>query len=62
MGKIVNFAAFTGKLTAVVEAAKAKYPNVTSWGSIGFCWGGKIAVKISGANSPLKASAQVHPG
>jgi dienelactone hydrolase len=62
MAKITKFAAFTDKLTAVVEAAKAKYPTVTGWGSVGFCWGGKIAVKISGANSPLKASVQVHPG
>lgn len=62
MANITKFAPFTAKLTAAVEAGKAKFPNVTGWGSLGFCWGGKISVLVSGADSAFKATAQVHPG
>ena len=38
------------------------FSNVTGWGALGLCWGGKVAVLFSGPSSVLKATAQVHPG
>ncbi|KAF7937861.1 uncharacterized protein EAE97_007657 [Botrytis byssoidea] len=32
------------------------------WGAVGYCWGGKVIAITSGANSPWKVSAQLHPG
>uniref|UniRef100_A0A060T2G8 ARAD1A08250p n=1 Tax=Blastobotrys adeninivorans TaxID=409370 RepID=A0A060T2G8_BLAAD len=44
-----------------VGAAKKAYPNVTAWGVLGLCWGGKLAVMLSGQDTPFAASAQTHP-
>lgn len=62
MAKVSNFPPYVGKLSAVVQEGKTKFPNVTSWGAAGFCWGGKVVVLLSGPDSIFKASAQVHPG
>ncbi|KIW26152.1 uncharacterized protein PV07_09272 [Cladophialophora immunda] len=48
-------------LLEVVGECKAKLPTVEHWGVYGLCWGGKIAVFVSGSESPFDASAQAHP-
>jgi len=62
MARVSAFSNFTDKLSAVVQAGKTKFPSVTSWGSVGLCWGGKVIVLLSGPGAIFKASAQVHPG
>jgi dienelactone hydrolase len=62
MAKISAFPGFVEKLGAAVQAGRTKFPNVTGWGALGLCWGGKVTVLFSGPSSVLKASAQVHPG
>lgn len=62
MARVRDFPKFLGKLSAVVEDGKTKFPTVTGWGSIGLCWGGKVAVLLSGQGTVFKATAQVHPG
>lgn len=62
MARVRDYPKFLGKLSAVVEDGKTKFPTVTSWGGIGLCWGGKVAVLLSGQGTVFKATAQVHPG
>lgn len=49
-------------LYSVIDAAKAKYPSVESFGAVGLCWGGKVTALASGPGTPFKATSQVHPG
>ncbi|KAJ5771427.1 uncharacterized protein N7511_003478 [Penicillium nucicola] len=67
--KIAEFldqkASFTRNTTVLLEAIqkyKSRFPSVGKWGAFGLCWGGKVTVLASGANSPFAASGQVHPG
>lgn len=48
-------------LEKVVPDAKKKFPSVTSWGLIGFCWGGKLSALASSKGTPFTATIQVHP-
>lgn len=43
--------------------SKEIFPNVKRWGSVGFCWGGKLVSLVSakGDASPLVAAAQSSP-
>jgi dienelactone hydrolase len=46
-----------------LQAAQERYPEITEWVIVGFCWGGKIAALLS-KGQPQKgivASVQVHP-
>lgn len=56
-----EFAAHSAKIGAVVAAGREKW-NIESWGALGLCWGGKVAVLSSGEGSPFKVTGQVHPG
>jgi len=58
----MNFGPYLELLTAVVQAGKAKFSNVESWGSVGLCWGGKVVALLSDPQTAFKATAQVHPG
>jgi len=49
------------KVPAILEGLKKKYPNITAWGSVGFCWGGKVVSITAGPNSPWKAAVQSSP-
>ncbi|KAI5861511.1 alpha/beta-hydrolase [Durotheca rogersii] len=56
------------KLLAVRRAAAERWPSTTDrWGAFGLCWGGKVAVLVSGkANEGpsrlFKATGAAHPG
>ncbi|QIW95892.1 hypothetical protein AMS68_001410 [Peltaster fructicola] len=40
---------------------KAEYKGVQKWGSIGFCWGGKVAALTSGENAKWAVSIESSP-
>ncbi|KAH9908316.1 hypothetical protein F4778DRAFT_716861 [Xylariomycetidae sp. FL2044] len=51
-------------VTQVLSQFKSLYPAVTSWGGMGFCWGGKIISLLAAkgaADSPLVAAVQSSP-
>ena len=37
-----NPTATAGKIPAVMEELRSVAPNVTKWGVLGMCWGGKV--------------------
>jgi len=50
------------KVPSVLKDIEAKYPNIKTWGVVGFCWGGKIvSMATSAPTNPFKAGAQCHP-
>ncbi|PYH98114.1 2-dehydropantoate 2-reductase [Aspergillus ellipticus CBS 707.79] len=49
-------------LAKAVPEYRARFPSAKNWGAIGLCWGGKVTVLLSGADTPFAASGQVHPG
>ncbi|KAJ5640252.1 uncharacterized protein N7484_008114 [Penicillium longicatenatum] len=51
-----------GVLMRAVEEYKTRFPSVAKWGAYGLCWGGKVTVLASGADTPFAATGQVHPG
>ena len=43
-------------------AIREAYPNITTWGMIGYCWGGKCVSLIAGKpNTAFKAAVQTSP-
>lgn len=62
MAKVMAFGPYVELLAEVVQAGKAKFGSVVSWGGMGLCWGGKVTVLLSGPGSVFKTTAQVHPG
>jgi len=49
------------RIATVVKDFKDKNPNIESIGIVGFCWGGKVATLVCGADSAFKAGAKAHP-
>ncbi|PYH49359.1 dienelactone hydrolase [Aspergillus saccharolyticus JOP 1030-1] len=45
-----------------IPAYRRRFSSVQAWAVTGLCWGGKVAVLASGADTPFIASGQVHPG
>ncbi|KAI5845583.1 Alpha/Beta hydrolase protein [Morchella snyderi] len=45
-----------------LPALKEQYKSIESTAAVGFCWGGKVAVLMSGEDTPFKVTIQVHPG
>ncbi|KAI1391993.1 alpha/beta-hydrolase [Hypoxylon trugodes] len=51
-----------GKVPDYLNALKAKYPEITSWAIMGFCWGGKVVSLVtSQASTGFSAGVEVHP-
>lgn len=48
-------------LQEVVDAASKAYPQISSWGIIGYCYGGKIVAIVGGLDSRFKAGIQTSP-
>lgn len=42
-------------------ALQVQYPDVTAWGAMGFCWGGKIVTLAAGTGTPFSAVVQTSP-
>jgi len=50
------------KVPAVLKEIEKKYNSITTWGVVGFCWGGKIvSITTSSESTPFKAGAECHP-
>lgn len=45
-----------------MKAIETEYPDIKTWGIVGFCWGGKIvSIVSSGKDTLFGAGAEVHP-
>jgi len=49
------------KIKDIIQEASEQNPSITSWGIIGYCWGGKIASLVAGQQTKFKAAVQCHP-
>lgn len=49
------------KIAPILEAAKQSNSNISKWGVIGYCWGGKMASLLSQEGSPFKVAVQTSP-
>ncbi|KAI1502760.1 putative hydrolase [Biscogniauxia marginata] len=50
------------KVPGLLQAAGKVNPNITSWGIIGYCWGGKMASLLAGEDPGLfRAAVQTSP-
>ncbi|KAF7197337.1 putative AIM2 family protein [Pseudocercospora fuligena] len=61
MQKIQNMPRYLNRINESLTALKTEYPSVEGWGSIGYCWGGKMVAVTSGENSPWKVGIQSSP-
>jgi len=67
--KLGNFFQTTGappttakKVPPFMKEVQSQYPSITSFGIVGFCWGGKIVSMItSSPDNIFKAGAECHP-
>jgi len=67
--KLGNFFQTTGappataaKVPEILKAIESQYSSITTWGIVGFCWGGKIvSLTTSTTSTPFKAAAECHP-
>lgn len=51
-----------GQVPPYIKAAKEKYPEITEWAILGYCWGGKVvSLVLSGDSNPFKVGGSVHP-
>ena len=49
------------RIPACLKAAEESNPNIKAWGTIGYCWGGKMVSLASAPGTPFKAAAQTSP-
>jgi len=49
------------RLHKVLKEIESQRSSITTWGVVGFCWGGKIANLSSKAGTSFKAAAAAHP-
>lgn len=49
------------RIPKVLEALKGGQSSATTWGVVGYCWGGKIVNLSSQEGTPFKAAAACHP-
>jgi hypothetical protein len=47
MAGAFEFAKHSKELLDFTAAAKSTYPSVSSWGTFGLCWGGKVRLSKS---------------
>jgi len=57
------------KVPGLLEAAEKLFPSVTTWGVLGYCWGGKMVSLLSSQQATrmlerqtFRAAVQLHPG
>ena len=61
-GGIAKPTSVAEKIQACMKELTAKHPNITSWGILGYCFGGKCeALALAKDGHPFKAGAQCHP-
>lgn len=44
-----------------LQAATSAHPEITSWGVIGYCWGGKMVAMLAGRDTKVKAGVSTSP-
>lgn len=49
------------KIKDIVKEASESNSNISSWGIIGYCWGGKMTSLVAGQQTKFKAAVQCHP-
>lgn len=49
------------KLDAVLASLKDSFPSIEKWGTIGYCWGGKIVALTSGEGTAWSAAVSTSP-
>jgi dienelactone hydrolase len=49
------------KIKDIVKEASESNSNLSSWGIIGYCWGGKMTSLVAGQQTKFKAAVQCHP-
>ncbi|KAB8336769.1 hypothetical protein FH972_021078 [Carpinus fangiana] len=66
--KLGNFFETTGappkavaRVPKLVDEIQKAHPEITTWGILGFCWGGKVTNLVSTEGSKFKAAAAAHP-
>ncbi|RFU31155.1 hypothetical protein B7463_g5170, partial [Scytalidium lignicola] len=53
--------ATAAKIKPYLKEVEKKYSSIKDWGTLGFCWGGKIISLTSGPDTPYKAAVLAHP-
>jgi len=48
-------------VSQLLAQLKKDNPNLTTWGVVGYCWGGKIVNLLAREGTPFKAAAICHP-
>lgn len=59
-GTVAPFDVAQPKLINFANAIK-KDTGVTKLGLYGYCWGGQVAINVSGAGTPFSSAALIHP-
>lgn len=49
------------KVQGIVKDAEEHNSNITSWGMIGYCWGGKLVSLMAGKKTNFSAAVQTSP-
>ena len=49
------------RIPKILSEIKSQRSSITTWGILGYCWGGKIVNLSSQADTPFKAAAAAHP-
>lgn len=50
------------RIPGLVKEIEKLYPNIKTWGIIGFCWGGKVVSLVtSTSETQFKAAVECHP-
>ncbi|RMZ86434.1 hypothetical protein DV736_g6336, partial [Chaetothyriales sp. CBS 134916] len=49
------------RVPGLLDAAEKTNPKIKSWGTIGYCWGGKMVSLIGGRDTRFKAGVQTSP-
>jgi len=49
------------KVQPIMTDAKKQFPSIETWGTIGYCWGGKMVSLIAGRQTAFKAGVQTSP-
>lgn len=61
MKKNLDAAGHSALLDETLDAATNAHPDVTSWGVIGYCWGGKMVALLGGRDTKVKAGVSTSP-
>lgn len=49
------------RIPKVLKEIEGQSSSISSWGIVGYCWGGKVTNLMSQSGSPFKAAAVAHP-